>query len=164
MKIILVAIVFSCFLLIALGVRRYYNSRQNFYKDLTSFCSDLKLSIQSSNKKLITIIEESKEKYKGEFCLFLCHYEERLLNHISKDEFYYLTRFEYLSLLERRQICSFFDELGRLTYDEEIEKIVNSERVFEEQKRVCSTEQTKYSSLYFKLFVVLGLLVCILFL
>ena len=164
LKIILIAIVFACCTLIAFGVRRYYALRQSFYKDLTSFCSDLKLSIQGSNKKLITIIEECKEKYKGEFCLFLCHYEDYLLNRIPKDEFYLLTKFEYLSTHEKLQICSFFDELGKLTYDEEIEKIVGSERIFQEYGSISTTEQKKYSSLYFKLFVVLGLLVCILFL
>lgn len=163
MKIFLIFIVFSCCVAIGIAIKQYYLRRQDFYRDLFSFCQNTKVYISYSQTKLSEIIEKNSLNCRKDFLQFLQLFHNYLVGGITKEAFVEITNLFFLGKEEREEILSFFCELGNMAKEEELEKIDVNMRNFEEKSKKAQEDNKKFSSLYVKLFVVLGLAVIIIF-
>lgn len=163
MKIILLIIVFSCSLIIGILISKYFKRRQEFYLDLCSYFEITKLSISYSQSKLIEIISKNKAGFHTDFYLFLSHFEQFLLKNIETSEFKAYDKLNFLDREEREEIFNFFSSLGEMAKEEEIERLEINNKKFSDKKDKSIFEYKKFSSLYLKLFIILGITFVIIF-
>ena len=163
MKIFLVLIIFICCVSIGLAIKQYYLRRQDFYRDLFSFCQNTKVYISYSQAKLSEIIEKNLLNCKKDFLYFLQLFHNYLAGNITKKDFISNSNLVFLDNEEREEVLNFFCQLGNMAKEEELEKIEVNMQNFERKSRKSQEENKKFSSLYVKLFLVLGLAIIIIF-
>lgn len=165
MKILLIIIVLVCCILIGILIRRYYSKRQNFYCDLHSFCQNLSNDISYNNEKLNLIINKNLQLFNSDINYLFTLFNIYLQGQISSSKFEkdINQKFNYLSEKEKQQIISFFINLGNLAKEEELQKISNFISLINPIKNEVTEKNKKFSSLYFKLFLFLGIIFVIIF-
>ncbi len=163
MKIILIIVVFICCVFIGLKISQYYKKRKKFFNSLCSYCDNLKISISYSQEKLNNITQKFIKEQQDEFAKLLKDFEFFIQNKISENEFRNCKELYFLNKDEKEDIMCFFCSLGNMAKDEEIEKIEISTLKFQNYYKKVSDDYKKFSSLYLKLFIVIGLAVVIIF-
>lgn len=166
MKVFLLFVIFFCCLLIGFSIKTYFKKRKNFYDNSVKFCEKVLSDISFKNEKLQLIINNSIAEFNDEFYDALFNFNLYLSNKISKTSFqnWFNKKLYFLSSYEKSNFLNFIFSLGSQTKDEEIEKILNYKELLKSLKDEVNKKNRKYSGLYFKLFVVLGLTICIIFL
>ncbi|MBQ3214362.1 MAG: hypothetical protein IJB10_05120 [Clostridia bacterium] len=165
MKIFLIIIIFLCCVLIGINIKSYFIKRKTFYQNLNFFCENLFNEISFNNQKLSIIVRNNFYNFNEDFNTILLSFEDFLLNKISKKDFekslnknlYYLNKTEIKSLL------NFLYSIGSQTKEEEIDKIKKFIKHINIPIKEENEKTKKYSTLYFKLFIVLGLAIAIIF-
>ena len=162
LKIFLLIVVLLCSFLAGQVITKHFYTRQKFYSSLCTFCENLNLKISYSKSKLEDIVKSQMERESGEFVKLLGKYLAFIKNEESKEEFMnYKIRF--LSNSERELVLDFFASLGEMAKEEEIEKISYHKKAFDKTSEECTESTKKFSSLYFKLCMVFGLFLVVIF-
>ena len=163
MKWILSAVIVGCCFYVGFGIAGYYKKRESLFTELGIFCGKLKSDIKFSSKPLNEILSEIIPTLKSPLKNIL----QNFLSMISRGEFTDFTNVNkkinsiYLKSGEAEIIVQFLSSLGKSDCDSENETISAFEQRFNDFKSECFKEKKKYSSMYLKLSVLIGLFVCI---
>jgi len=129
------------------------------------FCDYVINNISASNEKINIILDKNYNLYKRDFSRVLNFYKAYLKKEIQFDEFLVKTKSNLLFLdsEEKNNVISFFKNLGFLTKDEEIANITNKRIYWNAKLNYFVNTKKKNGELYFKLFIILGLVLFIIF-
>ncbi|MBQ9792608.1 MAG: hypothetical protein IJW32_02540 [Clostridia bacterium] len=165
MKIFLIIVIILCCVLIGINIKRYFLKRNQFYENLSIFCENLLNEICFNNQKLPLIIENNFGNFNEDFNKLLIFFNELLLDKISKEEFKKKIHkiFSYLNKNEINNFIKFLFSIGTQMKEEEIDKVKNFINFIKIPFNTEREKFKKYSNLYFKLFVALGLVFAIIF-
>lgn len=159
LKIICIIILFCLIVYVGYGIFCYYKKRQLFYDDLINFVNYLNTEISFLKTDLISIIDRSCNKYHKELNDLLCSY---LLN-LRKNNNKFSANLKVLSNEENQTLSNFFNSIGRTNIEEQKVCIAHYKSRFSEQKLISEEDKNKNGLTYFKLCIVVGLGVCIVF-
>lgn len=162
MKIALLCLIIAGATYIGYGLSSYYRKRFRFFKDCTSFASKLIVDINFSKTNLKEIINSNLNSYAGEFKHILNGY----LNYLSSEavlisETLLFKKNTFLNDEEKQTLFLFFKSLGRYDAENQIKEIQNFTAKFQDLQKTAELESKKYSALYIKLGLMLGILVAI---
>lgn len=165
MKILLIFVVFFCCVLIGILIKKYFVKRQNFFCDLHTFCENLSSDISYNNEKLSIIINKNLSLFNADINLLFNSFNNYLAGQITAQEFIksFNQKFYYLTEKERSEVVNFFINLGSFAKEEELQKIFNFVNLINPIKKEVIEKNKKFSSLYFKLFLFLGIIFVIIF-
>lgn len=165
MKLFLILVVFFCCIIIGVLIKKYFVKRQNFFCDLHSFCENLSNDISYNNEKLNLIINKNISIFNSDINGVLILFDSFLLNKITEQEFKQSVnqKLNFLSEKERYEIINFFINMGKYAKEEELQKILNFVSLINPIKDEVTEKNKKFSSLYFKLFLFLGIIFVIIF-
>lgn len=163
MKWVVSALIVGCCFYIGFGVANFYKKRESLFTELGIFCGKLKSDIKFSSKPLKEILSEVIPTLKSPLKDILQKYLSMIVsgeftdfNNVSKK-----ISSVYLKDGEAEVIVQFLSMLGKSDCDNENETISAFEIRFNEFKNECFKDKKKYSSMYLKLSVLLGLFVCV---
>ena len=165
-KIFLLCVIFCCCVLVGLKIKEYLKRRLKFYKNFCSFCETLKNKISFSNDKIASIlIEQLQETNDVDFKKFLKVYLDYIQSNISKLEFQKKLSREicFLNKDEQTEVFTFLFNLGSFSKDEEISTISNYLTKISVKIIDLNLKYVKFSNLYLKLFIILGLMLFVIF-
>ena len=136
-----------------------YIKRDSFFKSLVSFCDTSSNEINFLHTKLLELID--KESNRGDFSDFLNLFKTFLQTSQKKEEFKenVSKRFSYLKREEVESLCNFFCSVGGKDIESELANIKNYKVQFVD---IQKEEKKKYAGLYFKLSILMGVVVSIL--
>lgn len=163
MKWILSVIIVGCCFYVGFGIADYYKKRENLFSELGIFCSKLKSDISFSSKPIQQILNEMIPTLKSPLKNILQQYRAMILGGQFTDFNNINNKISsaYLKQNEIEIIIQFLSQLGKSDCDNENATISAFERSFGEFKKECFLEKKKYSSMYIKLSLLIGLFVCI---
>lgn len=161
-KILLLITIFVCCILIGIGIKNYYKRRKRFYSDLVFFCENCKIYISFAHTKLEEIVNRISCEVGQDFEKLLKNYLKYMTNQMDRQVFCD-SKINFLTPKERNEIINFLLKLGEFDKQEELERIDANRLVFEAIKDKVVQDCNKFSSLYLKLFVILGLTFVIIF-
>lgn len=166
MKIFLIIIIILCCFLIGINIKKYFLKRKQFYENIYIFCENLLNEISFNNQKLSLIIKNNFDNFNEDFNKMLFLFNEAILDKISKEEFKKKTCkiFYYLNKNEFNNLTKFLFSIGTQTKEEETDKVKNFINFIKTPLNTESEKVKRYSNLYFKLFIALGLVFAIIFL
>lgn len=166
MKYFLLTVVIICCFLIGFKLRSYFQNRKIFFEKLTSFCQKLKTKISFQNEKMNLIIEQEIYSCNSkDFQTFLNIFKEYLQQEISKEELRKKLdkNLLFLKSEEIDTIYSLLINLGGYYQDEELEQISNFEEWLNGVLNDIMSFNKKFLNVYFKLFIILGVMIFIIF-
>ncbi len=165
MKLFLIITIFVCCVLIGILIKKYYKKRQNFFCDLSSFCENLTNDISYNSEKLDIIIDKNLKLFNSDINQLFCAFKQYINGNLSDDNFKdnLYKNLNFLHEKERIEIAKFFINLGAFAKDEELQKILNFSNLINPVKTDAIEKNKKFSSLYFKLFLFLGIVFVIIF-
>jgi len=167
MKILLIIVICFCCFLIGLLIRRYYLNKQRFYKCFYDCCNNIYLDISYGEDKLCNILNNYLETTSESIITnFLKTYISYLRYNIDLQNFKNKS-FNHLNFLDNNEcndIINFCTSLGNGSKDEELRKVNEFKDYIKRKESASSENNKKYSSLYFKLFIILGFMIGIIFL
>lgn len=163
MKIVLIISIFGVAIFIGTQIYRKYYRRENFYKDLLSFCEISFSEINFLQTKIIELINKNIALFKPDFRNFLEEYKKYLQTNLDKEKFKsnILEKIMVLEEDEVNLICNFFCVLGAKDVESELGNINNFKSHFKEKAEKSSQEKTKYGNLYFKLSVMIATMLAV---
>jgi len=152
-------IAFCVFFGIGYYIWHGYKSRKVFFQNLLSFCNHILVEISFSKSTIRTIIDKYGQNYGSRFNGILSGYQEILdkRQDITRDKIVSLLKNTKLRANEQATITDFFYELGRHGATQEREKIENKKAMFDTFFNDAQAVFKKDASIYFKLFIILGL-------
>ena len=162
MKWILSGLIISACVYIGIGVSSYYKKRESLFLEIGIFCNKLKNDINFSHKAVLEILNETIPTFKSPLKDILIQYKEM----IEKGEFTSFSNLKiiksaYLKQNETDIIVQFLSQLGKSDANNQSAVISSFENNFKIFKDDCNLEKKKYSSLYIKLSLLIGLFICI---
>lgn len=166
MKIFLLIIVLFCCFLIGFKIKKYFDIRKKFFEDLIFFCQNIKNKISYQNQKLgLVIADELSFNYSKTFLVFLKVFESFVNQNINKDDLkmFFESKLPFLKEDEKEAIYNFLLKTGSLFQEEELEQISNFEKWAKSHLSIIEEFNKKFSNLYFKLFIILGAMIFIIF-
>lgn len=158
MKIVLCIILVTLFGLVGYGVSKVYIKRKRFFYDFSNFLMVVKSEIGFTQTKLEPLINcLTKNTTSSEFCALLNSYK-LLFKNINFSKLELFRNVSILTEQEMDSIYKFFKELGRHDVFNQMEIIEKFEHSFLGFYKNASEDANKYSSLYTKLGIVLGMI------
>lgn len=165
MKLFLIFTIFFCCVLIGILIKKYYEKRQTFFCDLCLFTQNLSSDISYNNEKLLVILNRNEKLFNSDINYLFSNFSNYINNKISVEEFEKNVnkKFNYLHEKEKFEVINFFTTLGNFAKEEELQKITNFLNLIENFKIEALEKNKKFSSLYFKLFLFLGITFVVVF-
>jgi len=165
MKWILSGVIIIACLYIGIGISSYYKKRENLFTEIGIFCNKLKSDINFSHKTVLEILSEITPTFKSPLRDILFQYKKM----IEKGEFTNFSNLKiiksaYLRQNEIDMIVQFLSQLGKSDASNQSAIISSFENNFKIYKDECNLEKKKYSSLYIKLSLLIGVFICIILL
>ena len=162
---VLVIVLLSCFL-IGFYIKKYYELRKTTYKKLCFFIEKLINCISYNNEKLDVFVHNERIETQGNFEKFLKIYEDYLFHKIDEITFEKEIKkvFNFLKVYELIELSRFLISIGGKTREEEIKGLNNYLFNLKEKRTLEIENYNKFGKLYFKLFIILGLALFIIFL
>jgi stage III sporulation protein AB len=159
MKIILISIEILITTLMGFLVSKKYIDRERFFSDFLNFLKDLKINITFSMDDLKIVVNKLLNNVSSnELKKYLKNFVDRLDNDSIS-----LYDIDILKNDEKNNINIFFNSLGKSDLKSENEKIDNAINNFSILYKVVYNDKNKYSKLYTKLGVIIGLFIAIIF-
>ncbi len=158
MKIVLCIVLIVLFGIVGFGISKVYLKRKRFFYDFSAFLISLKSEIGFSQTKLEPLINNlTKNTTSAEFHTLLNSYK-LLFKNIDFSKMELFRNISILTEQEMDSIYKFFKELGRHDVYNQMEIIGKFENSFINFYKSASEDAKKYSSLYTKLGIVLGMM------
>ncbi|HBO48925.1 MAG TPA: hypothetical protein DD614_03740 [Clostridiales bacterium] len=147
MKFFLLIILFSLFVIFGIIVYMYYLYKQKLFFDIVYLCKYFKNNISFNKKNINELLND-------------CY------PNISQSSRYFINNRNRLSKLlpkdNKKTINDFFESLGRGDVTFELNNIDYYLNIFEDLSNKSKDEMKSKATVYFKLIIGLGLIVCIL--
>lgn len=153
-KLLFVLIIVGCFTYIGYSLSNYYRKRVLFFTECVNFCNSISLKINFSKSFLKELIEKQVEISKSEIKDVFKNYLETYS--LEKINIYYLCDDE------KNIFINFVNELGKFDCENQLNQIEKCKNEFENILDTSIKEKSKYSSLYLKIFFLIGLVLSIL--
>lgn len=160
--VLLIIIVFIC-AYIGYGLSNYYNKRVNFFKDLKLLFEKIKLEINFSHLKLISILNSFSTTSK-EVDYLKKNFKKCLQENLNFNEENLFYNIKILSNDEKQLLILFLTSLGKFDVFNQSKQLENQEKELELLRKNAEDEAKKYGPLYLKLGVILGLAIALIFL
>lgn len=162
MTIILILVILFCFTLLGYKIASFYINRKKFFSSLELLMSSIELDITFSHDKLKNIIERNSNALSSKELVNVCsNVCDNLKNHKKLDDEIFVN----ISILrkdERELLLKFFGSLGKYDAISQSKEIKTYLAKVTEYSNVADLECKKYASLFIKLGIIIGLLVCLL--
>ncbi len=162
MTIILVLIIIFCFGLIGFKLSAFYINRKKFFSSLQILLSNLELDVSFSQDKLKNLIQKNNKNLTSKDLNALC---QNIFNLLDKKQMIDYEIFNDIKILKKEEkdlIFSFFNSLGRLDAYSQSKEIKSYQNKINEFYNEANDECKKYASLFIKLGIIFGILVCLL--
>lgn len=163
MKFILIAIFVAICFYIGYVFSKKYKVRENFFLSLIMLCEKFDVEINYSRQRLKNIFlsfdEKQQKALQGIDKNFLSFIEKE--NALDKDNLF--KGISFLKENEKEIIFSFFKSLGRSDVDSQSKEVKNYQNRFSELSKTAVEENKKYGRLSFKLGIIAGLFIIVLF-
>ena len=145
------------------GLGNYYVRRHKFIVNLINFANHLKVEISFSKNNLSNIIESHIEESDASFKSVLKGYLGALktTDYITVEVLKKNINTIYLEENEKEQMLQFFNFLGKSDADNQVEIINKSLNIFNNFLKNSVVEKQKYSGMFKKLGVLIGIFVLI---
>lgn len=166
MKILLLAAVFVCPVMIGVGISAYFSKRSKFYLDLIKFCEIMLSEITFLHTKLGDLVKANIDRFSSTLKTVLKEFEEYLNHSKTIDDFIKTceTQLVFLRPDERAVIVDFFRHLGEMDEEGESGNIKNYISEFKRIAENCEKDKSRFGGLFVKLGIAAGVvLVIILF-
>ena len=165
MKLFLILTIFFCCVLIGILIKKYYLKRQTFFNDLYLFTQNLSSDISYTSEKLLVILNKNMKLFNSDINFLFLNFSNYINNKISLEEFEKNVnkKFNYLQEKEKFELINFLVTLGNLAKEEELNKSTNFLNIVKSFKVEATEKNKKFSSLYFKLFLFLGITFVVVF-
>ena len=113
----------------------------------------------------MVIADELSFNYSKTFLVFLKVFESFVNQNINKDDLkmFFESKLPFLKEDEKEAIYNFLLKTGSLFQEEELEQISNFEKWAKSHLSIIEEFNKKFSNLYFKLFIILGAMIFIIF-
>ena len=162
MTIILIVIIIFCFGLIGFKLSSYYINRKKFFSSLVLMLSNIEADVVFSRDKLANILRKNIQVCASNDLRTLC---EKIIFAIDNKEIITLEAFEQIKILrndERQLLYKFFSSLGRYDAFAQSKEIKTYQLAINDYNKEAQEECKKYSGLFVKLGIIIGILVCLL--
>lgn len=163
MKYFLIVFLFGVCLFVGYLVSSKYRQRSTFFKSLVIICQKLNVEISFSRERVKTLLSSFDEQTKKNLCGLTDNYLALIDKESPLDKESLFKNIKFLKEDEKDLIFLFFRSLGRSDVDSQSKELSNFEKRFEDLVTTSAEENKKYGKLSFKLGVMAGLLVVILF-
>lgn len=147
MKFYLLIILFTCFVLFAIFIYNFYLFRKKLFNDLIYLCTYLRNSISFKKENINVLIEQSM----GNMSFSSRYLIDNRSNSI----------FKFFIKKEESIISNFFESLGKGDVSFELSNIAYYEEIFKNNYVLSSEELKSKGTMWLKLILGLGLIVCI---
>ena len=164
MKIALLLGIVSLSGMVGLTISKHYIERKKFFLDLKNFVNSLKNEISFSLIKLIDVVEKLNKQIKNRnINILLANYATilKLKKEMGEDKLF--QNISFLNEQERNNVFLFFTRLGRVDVVNQINELDNYSKIFDEYYQNAKANSEKYSSLYTKMGILVGLFIAIIF-
>ncbi len=162
MTIILIVIIIFCFALIGFKFSSYYINRKKFFSSLVLMMSNMEADVVFSRDKLSNILKKNIEICASKDLASLC---QNIVSTIENKQTVDSKMFENIKILkadEKQLLYKFFSSLGRYDVLAQSKEIKSYQTAIVGMNVKAEEECKKYSSLFIKLGIIMGLLVCLL--
>ncbi len=163
MKWIVLAVMFCLSVMVGIMFSAKYKKRELFYSALIMFAQKLDVEISFSRERLKNLINNMDEKTKKN----LFGLDKNFLTYLDgKEELSMEKLFKNCPVLkndEKETVFLFFKSLGRSDALGQSKEIQNFIKRFDENLSKCASENKKYGSLCFKLGIIVGLFMIVVF-
>lgn len=160
MKYILLVIIVLICSYVGYGISKYYSRRTKFFQGLVLLFEKIKLEINFSQSKLISILTNFVVS-NNDVKTLMQNFQKSLENNQKLCEENLFKGIKILSQEEKNIIMSYFQSLGKfdvLNQSKQIESEISDLRAFQKNAEI---EEKKYASLYFKIGIILGLAIAL---
>ena len=147
MKIIIIGMIFLFFLCVAIYLYLKYLVRYRFYKDMVFICGSLKNNINFNMCDIDYIFNSINES--------ICKTTKFLFNHSQSNIF------KILNNEEKRDLTNFITSIGCGDIDYENRNISYFQHLFEIKFKESKEDIKVKGSTYLKVFIAIGIIVCI---
>lgn len=144
------------------GLSKYYIDRKKFFSEFELFVSNISSNIIFGREKMLTIITKYNTQHKSADMAKLCDNYSEIL---SKKDIISDNLFQGITILkseEKKLFLNFFSNLGKYDAISQSNEIKSYSTKFNELYIQSAEDCKKYASLFIKLAVIVGLLVCLL--
>lgn len=162
MTIILVLTIIFCFALLGYKLASYYINRRKFFYSLQLLLTNLELDVAFSQDKLKNLISKNIDSISSKELSALCSDFYNALNERNKLSFDDVNRVKILKKDEKDMVFNIFSSLGKYDAYSQSKEINNYKNKVNEFYSIADEECKKYASLFIKLGVIIGVLVCLL--
>ncbi len=162
MTIILIVIIIFCFALIGFKFSSYYVSRKKFFSSLVLMLSNMEADVVFSRDKLANILKKNTEVCASKELCLLC---ENMMLAIESKQLIDEKLFDSVKILktdEKQLLYKFFSQLGRYDVTTQSKEIKTYQTRINDYNLQAQEECKKYSGLFIKLGIIVGILVCLL--
>ena len=158
MKILLLAAVFACCVLIGVGISAYYTKRVRFFRDSVKFCETMLSEVTFLHTKLGNLIKTNIERFNTPFRTVLEEFLKYLNHSVTVDDFIKTceTILVFLKPHERTVVSDFFRHLGEMDEEGESGNIKNYISEFRQTAENCEKDKSRFGGLFVKLGVAIG--------
>lgn len=162
MTIILIVIIIVCFALIGFKLSSYYVNRKKFFGSLVLMLSNLEADVVFSRDKLANILKKNVEVCASRELCDLC---QNIIFAIENKQAITEKMFDDVKILkndERQLLYKFFSSLGRYDVIAQSKEIKTYQISINSYSTQAQEDCKKYSGLFIKLGIIVGILVCLL--
>lgn len=146
---------------IGLLIKRRYRQRYLFYKSANDFAKSLSAELSTLKTPLPTVAKNHLQKQQGDF---ECVLEKWLSMSTSlRIEGEDIFKIPLLKVDEQRELERFFQPLGKSVLNEQLAHINGFQKLFENKMEECANDSKKLGNMYFKLCVLIGLALLLIF-
>lgn len=156
--------VFVAICYIGFSLKQIYQKKYRFYKEFCEFNQMLLDEITNYKSQLIKVIDKYLSVNKNNLSKILTTYKENLQNNIIVFENAndIIPKSLFLSKEERLEIVDFFNNLGKSSYENEVQFLKRNLDNMKIKTTKAKEDTTKKGDLYFKLSIMLGFAVILL--
>lgn len=139
---------------IGLLIKRRYKSRETFYKSALEYAMFLESELKLTKSAIPTVADKFCASHDGDFKGVLSKFAESYRGK-GKAE----CSLQYLKKPERQEIDGFLGGEGKSTLQEQLSVIAYYKNKFGDKCKACEDESKRLGGMYFKLFVLLGVVI-----
>lgn len=153
----------SCY--IGLLVKRHYAARERFYRDAEAFAAFLGSEVGLHKTPLPELIDNFAEGRKGEFAERMRAFGSRLAGGAGRERAAHETAEETTGLRreEKKEFATFLRSLGGAEFRTQLEEAARAEKMFAEKRAVTAEQSVRLGGMWFKLAVLVGIALIVLF-
>lgn len=162
MTIVLVVVIVFCFTLLGYKIALYYINRKKFFSSLEMLLSAIELDVVFSQDKLKNVIQRNSNVLVSKDLILVC---SKICEDLENKKGIGGEIFNNITILkkdEKEVLLKFFSSLGRFDALSQSKEIKAYSMRFNEFYIQADNECKKYASLFIKLGLIFGLMVCLL--